>query len=83
MIVIIKGELIWKIYLCILLPKCVYLFIQCTKNMFLINELLCISWILMLKKRQMSFPESLLQNCDVIRWNIPPVVIRDLRYSRY
>ena len=29
-----KGELTWKIYLCILLPKYVYLFIQCTKNMF-------------------------------------------------
>ena len=39
----IKGELTWKIYLCILLPKYVYLFIQCTKNMFLINEFLCIS----------------------------------------
>ena len=30
----LKGELTWKIYLCILLPKYVYLFIQCTKNMF-------------------------------------------------
>ena len=30
----IKGELTWKIYLCILLPKYVYLLIQCTKNMF-------------------------------------------------
>ena len=29
-----KGELTWKIYLCILLPKYVYLLIQCTKNMF-------------------------------------------------
>ena len=29
-----KGELTWKIHLYILLPKCVYLFIQCTKNMF-------------------------------------------------
>ena len=31
---IFKGKLTWKIYLCILLPKYVYLFIQCTKNMF-------------------------------------------------
>ena len=31
---VFKGELTWKIYLCILLPKYVYLFIQCTKNIF-------------------------------------------------
>ena len=30
---LVKGELTWKIYLCILLPKYVYLSIQYTKNM--------------------------------------------------
>ena len=30
----LKGELTWKIHLYILLPKYVYLFIQCTKTCF-------------------------------------------------
>ena len=34
------------------------------------------------EERKMSFPESLPQNRDVIRWNVPPVVIYDLHNSR-
>ena len=48
----------------------------------LINKFLYISEILTFKGRKTSFPESSPQNRDIIRWNVPPVVIRSLRFSR-